>query len=390
MDVQRFNHSPIGEVVPIKVIDGDRLWEHYAYVPKPLPRSVELGPKTWVAVTEAAAALARLDGAARRLTNPYLLVRPALTKEAVSTSALEGTYASLEEVFRADLLDESEVSASTAEVRNYIRAAEHGLELIKTLPISCRLTREVHGKLMRGSRGDHAEIGNFRRRQNWIGTRRSQPVTESLFVPPPAGDALERGLDAWEKWVNDQTLELPELVKVALAHYQFETLHPFIDGNGRVGRLLIVLTLVENDQLAIPLLNVSPFFEESRDEYIKQLRLVSETGDYEPWIEFFVTAIRVQSERALSKADEMIDVRDEIVRDLRAAKVGGVAIRIAEDLVGHPFVNPTRAAQKFNVSYQAANSAINRLAERGVLTEVTGRSYARMFMSPRIVRIVNR
>src|SRR5579864_4572362 len=281
MNVARFRDSPIGEVVPIRVVKGDRAWDNFAFVPKSLPRSLELQPETWVAVTEASSALARLDGAAHRLPNPYLLVRPALTKEAVSTSALEGTYAALEDVFQAELLDESELSESTAEVRNYILAAEHGLELIKELPISRRLTTEVHGKLMRGSRGDHAEIGNFRRRQNWIGTRRRQPVTESLFVPPPPGDILNKGLDAWERWVNDSTIPLPPLVKVALAHYQFETLHPFVDGNGRVGRLLIVLTLVENENLKIPLLNVSPFFEGARDEYIEQLRSVSATGDFE-------------------------------------------------------------------------------------------------------------
>lgn len=390
MDIERFRSSPIGEVVPIEVVEGDRAWNHYAFVPKPLPTTLELQPETWVAVTEASAALARLDGAAHRLPNPYLLVRPALTKEAVSTSALEGTYAALEDVFQAELLDESELSESTAEVRNYILAAEHGLNLIKELPISRRLTTEVHGRLMRGSRGDYAEIGNFRRRQNWIGTRRGQPVTESLFVPPPPGRLLNNGLDAWEKWVNDDTIPLPPLVKVALAHYQFETLHPFIDGNGRVGRLLIVLTLVENEDLRIPLLNVSPFFEDARDEYIDRLRAVSETGDYEPWVAFFAEAVRAQSEQALPKADELIDVKDAIVGELHQAGLRGVAIRIAEDLIGYPFVNPTVAARKFGVSYEAANAAINRLAEQGVLREVTGRSYARMFMSPRVVEIINR
>jgi len=390
MDVERFRNSPVGTIVPIQVVDGEQIWEHFAFVPNPLPREIELKPSTWLAVTEATAALGRLDGAAGRLPNPYLLVRPALTKEAVSTSALEGTYAAIEDVFQAELFDESEISESTAEVRNYVLAAEHGLEVIKTLPISRRLTTEVHGKLMRGSRGDYAEIGNFRRRQNWIGTRRAQPVTESLFVPPPPGDILDRGLDAWEKWVNDKTIELPQLVKVAMAHYQFETLHPFIDGNGRVGRLLIVLTLVENEDLKIPLLNVSPFFEQNRDEYIELLRGVSETGDFEPWISFFTEAVRVQSEQALAKADELVDVKDEILRDLHDANVRGVALRIAEDLIGFPFVTPTQAGRKFGVTYEAANTAINKLSDRGVLHEFTGRSYGRVFTSPRIVAIINR
>jgi Fic family protein len=390
MDITRFERSPIGRLEPITVIDGDRRWKHSAFVPNPLPSSLVLTQVTWSAVTEAAAALARLDGAAHRLPNPYLLVRPALTKEAVSTSALEGTFAAIEDVLQAEFLGESELTASTAEVRNYLLAAEHGLELIKTLPISRRLTREVHGVLMRGSRGDHAEIGNFRRRQNWIGTRRSSPVTDSLFVPPPAGDILERGLDDWERWVNDASITLPTLIKVALAHYQFETLHPFMDGNGRVGRLLIVLTLMESGDLKIPLLNVSPFFEDARDEYIDHLRHVSESGNFEPWIAFFAEAVKTQSVDALQKADELIDARDQLVGRVHSAHLRGVALRIVEDLVGYPFVTPTRAAEKFGVSYEAANSAISRLVNAKILREATGRTYGRVFMSPEVLQIINR
>ena len=166
MEITRFEKSPIGRLVPITVVEGDQRWDHFAYIPKPLPTTLQLDQKTWGAITDATAALARLDGAAHRLPNPYLLVRPALTKEALSTSALEGTFAAIEDVLQADLLEESELTASTAEVRNYILAAEHGLELIKTLPVCRRLVTEVHRVLMRGSRGDHAEIGNFRQRQN--------------------------------------------------------------------------------------------------------------------------------------------------------------------------------------------------------------------------------
>lgn len=376
--------------MPIRVVEGDRTYDHEAFVPSPLPRELDLSQETWAAVTDGTEALGRLDGAANRLPNPYLLVRPALTKEAVSTSALEGTYAPIEEVFRAELLDEADLSASTAEVRNYVLAAEHGLDLIRTLPISRRLVTEVHGVLMRGSRGEYAEIGSFRNRQNWIGTRRGQPVTESLFVPPPPGELLQDGLDEWEEWVNDQTVRLPILIKVALAHYQFETLHPFIDGNGRVGRLLVVLTLVESGDLKVPLLNVSPFFEEARDDYIDHLRFVSETGEFEPWIAFFADAVRVQSERALAKADDLVNARDEILERLHGAGVRGVAIRIAQDLIGNPFVTPSRAAETYDVTYETANSAISRLVEHEIVRETTGRTYGRIFMSPNIVQIINR
>jgi Fic family protein len=390
MDVERFSQSPVGEVVPIEVVDGERTWNHHAFVPSPLPRELTLSQSTWTDVVEATGSLTRLDGSAHRLPNPYLLVRPALTREAISTSALEGTYAALEDVLQAELWDESELAPSTAEVRNYVLAAELGIHLIKTLPICRRLVTDVHGTLMRGSRGDYSEVGNFRRRQNWIGTRRDQPVTASLFVPPPAGDALDAGLDEWESWVNDGTISLPALVKVALGHYQFETLHPFIDGNGRVGRLLIVLTLLESGDLTIPLLNVSPFFENARDEYIDHLRNISETGDFEPWIRFFAEAVRVQSERALTKADALIDAREGIESELHGHKVRGAALRIAQDLIGYPYVTATRAAERAGVTYETANSAIARLVDLRVLRERTGRTYARVFASDKILEILSR
>jgi Fic family protein len=380
----------VGQLVPIHVVDGEQVWTHEAFVPAALPRKLSFSQETWTAVTQASAALARLDGAGRRLPNPYLLVRPALTREAVSTSALEGTYAALEDVLQAELFEDSELTASTAEVRNYVLAAERGLEMIKTLPISRRLVTDVHGVLMRGSRGDHAEIGAFRRRQNWIGERGRAPVIDALFVPPPPGKVLDRGIDDWERWVNDRTITLPTLVRAALGHYQFESLHPFIDGNGRIGRLLIILMLIEAGDLTIPLLNLSPFFERARDEYIDHLRAISESGDFEPWVTFFAEAVQTQAEHGLTRADQLIDARDSLVNKLHQANVRGIAIRIAEDLIGYPYVTATRAAERLGVTYEGANSAIARLVSEGVLREVTGRSYARVFVASEVVEIINR
>lgn len=387
MNLNRFAASPIGKLVPIEVVDGEQRWEHAAFIPDPLPDTIDLAVAGWASVTNAASALARLDGAARRLPNPYLLVRPALASEAVATSALEGTYAALEDVLQAEFLPLDDVNAATTEVRNYIDAAELAFELIKTLPICQRLARDVHGVLMSGARGEQAEAGNFRRRQNWIASRRGAPVTEALFVPPPPGQALERGLTEWETWVNSSS-PLPVVVRAALAHYQFETLHPFIDGNGRLGRLLIVLTFIASGELTVPLLNLSPFFEQRRDEYIGQLREVSSTGAFEPWVVFFSDAVRTQSERALVKADQLLDYRKRLLADLHSRRVRGVALRIAEDIVSSPVITPSRAAEKFGVTFQAANTAIARLVEEGVLREVTGRSYARLFTSPHVIDLI--
>jgi Fic family protein len=388
MDLERFEKSSIGRLDPVIVLDGETTYSHAAFVPFPLPDKLDLDQRAWGAVTAAAAAVARLDGAARRLQNPYVLVRPSLTEEAVSTSALEGTYAAFEDVLQADFLDSSEVSAQTVEVRNYITAAEHGLELIKELAICQRLAREVHRPLMRDARGDYAEAGEFRTRQNWIGPRRGTPITESLFVPPPAGTILDQGLTAWEEWVNRDN-GLSTLVKVALGHYQFETLHPFIDGNGRVGRLLAILTLIESGDLEVPLLNISPYLEQRRDEYVDHLRVVSETGDFEPWIVFFSEAVRSQAERALTKADRLIEVNAQMAAKLHAAGVRGVAHRIAEGLVGGPVITATRAAELYGVSFQAANNGISRLVEQGILREITGRPYDRLFTAPQIIQIIS-
>ena len=240
---------------------------------------------------------------------------------------------------------------------------------------------------MTGARGDTAESGEYRRRQNWIGERPGAPVTESHFVPPPPGEILDRCLDDWEAWVN-RSNGIPVVVRVALAHYLFETIHPFIDGNGRIGRLIAVLMLIIAGELTVPLVNLSPFFEERKGEYIDHLRRVSETGDLEPWVVFFAEAVRVQSERALVKADRLIRTRDEMVGQLHRAKLRGLALRITEGLISSPVVTPSRAAEQFGVTFQAANTAVRRLAELEILTEVTGRSYGRMFTCPRVIEII--
>jgi Fic family protein len=387
VDAERFRTSPIGRLQRIVVTEGSGRWEHVAFVPAPLPNSIDLERGTWNNVLAASSALSRLDGSARRLPNPSLLVRQALTEEAVSTSALEGTYAPLTDVLQADATDSTDVESSVLEVRNYIRAAERGLDLIKTLPVSLRVAREVHSVLQAGVRGDSSEVGQFRRRQNWIGVRPREPVTESLFVPPPY-ENVDGCLNDWERWVNRDD-DIPLLVRVALAHYQFETIHPFVDGNGRIGRLIAVLMLIARGELTVPLLNLSPFFEARKDEYVGHLRETSASGDFEPWICFFSDAVREQSEDALRKADTLMALRDKMLNEVHAARLRGVGVRVVEDLIGTPIVTPTRVAAKYGVTYAAANSAVLRLVEVGLLEEVTGRSYGRLFSAPGVIRVLS-
>ena len=387
MDFSRFEDSPIGSLVPTKVTDGSREIDYRAFLPATLPDRIDLASETWKAVVEASSALARLDGAAKKFPNPHLLVRPALVEEAVSTSALEGTYASMEDVFQAALFDAPEYSASTVEVRNYVRAAELGWQMIREMPLILRVLRDTHQELMRGARGDYAEVGRFRTRQNWIGPRPGSSIRDSFFVPPP-GEEVERLMREWERWINRQHEGIPSVVHAALAHYQFESIHPFVDGNGRVGRLAVVLGLISRGELETPLLNISPYLEEHRSSYVEHLREVSATGAFDPWVRFFCSGIRIQSVRALKRAEQLTSARARVVEFLHGEQVRGVALRIAEDLISSPYVTASSAAGAYGVSWEAANSAIARLVSLGVLEEMTGRSYGRIFASPRVLALL--
>lgn len=388
MDVDAFQESPIGDLVPIRLVDRGQQYDHFAYVPKPLPPAFELTPVTRKAVSEADLAIGRLDGAGGQLPNPLLLVRPTIRREAVSTSALEGTYAELADVLGAEALDDQKPAGPVGEVVNYVRAAERGIELLGRRPISVNLVNELHAVLMRGTRGDSYESGNVRERQNWIGPHQCK-ITDAYFVPPPPGDVLLKGLSQWENWIHRED-DVPLLVRVAAGHYQFETLHPYTDGNGRMGRLIAILQLIDRGALSHHFMTISPYFEARRTEYTEHLRRVSRTGDFDPWIRFFATGLRRQAEEALQQVRDLLDWRDRTVAELRDQRVKGVALEIAEDLVAHPAVTPTRASDMYGVTYPAANAAISRLEEHGVLTEITGRSYDRVFLATGVVVIIGR
>lgn len=386
--MERYRHSPVGQLVPIEVHDirFEEKLRHWAFVPNPLPPTFAISDATWGKVSDAALALGRLDAATKQLPNPSLLVRPAIRREAISTSALEGTYAALSEVLEAELLGDREVRADVLEVRNYVRAAEHALTLLESRPISVNMIAELQAMLVKGTRGDSYQAGAVRRHQVWIGPK-DCPVTEARFVPPPPGDVLIQGLSDWEKWIHgDAPAAL--IVRVAAGHYQFETLHPFNDGNGRLGRLIAILQLVEDGMLQHPVLYVSPYLEARREEYVAHLAAVSASGDFDRWISFFAQAIRHQADDALARTRRLLELRDQMVAKLRAAKVRGAALPIAESLIGYPFIDVNAAARVGKVSYQAANGAVARLTELGILREVTGNRYGRVFACRDVMRII--
>lgn len=387
MDPERYRDSPIGRLVPVTLRYGGTDVEHESFVPAPLPSEVALSAATQLAVSRADQALGILEGVAGTLPNKDLLIRPTIRSEAVSTSALEGTYAGFREVLEAEVSPVSRARLEVTEVLNYTRTAETALEIIATEPISLRVMQGLHSQLVTGTRGDSPDTGRFRTVPVMIGPEGAPPQS-AHFIPTPPGPEMDALLADWEAW-NYAEDDIPSIVRIAVSHYQFETIHPFRDGNGRLGRLVAVLLLIERGPLSGHLLTLSPYLEARREEYGELLRQVSATGDYNPWVSFFAGALSAQATQARSRVERLLNWRQETVTHLRDQGVRGTAIAIAESLIGYPIVTPTGAKDQHNVSYRSANLAIARLESEGVLVEFTGRRYRRVFGAPDVIEILD-
>ncbi|HEY3924272.1 MAG TPA: Fic/DOC family N-terminal domain-containing protein [Acidothermaceae bacterium] len=391
MDLDKLRGSPIGRAVPIMV---PRLGEteatvpYLAYVPDPLQASPQLSMASLDIATKAAMAVARLDQAVAQLPNPRLLIRPIIRREATSTSALEGTYAGFDEVLEADFLDDRQMSNEQREISNFVRATERAEVELKIRPISRQLIGQLQAIIVRGTPGETYDSGDLRKRQVYVGPK-NRPVQEARFVPCPPGDQLVEGFSDWEKWVNAEN-QVPIIVKLALGHYQFETLHPYADGNGRLGRLIAILQLMECGALASPSLNVSPWFEARKDAYMDGLLRVTHTGDLDTWVSFFAEGIRAQAEEGVQIIQALVQYKDETLERLRKAGLRGVALQIAENVIGYPVIDVATARSMTDKTYEAANQAIARLVEQGVLREATGRPVNRLFVCDPVLRIINR
>lgn len=389
MDLEAFGKSPVGDLVSISGRDArfDCDYKHAAFVPHPLPRHVDLTPQTLVAMSEADRALGHLNARVQFLPNPGLLVRPALATEAKATSAIEGTFATLDEILTAEYAD-GPLSKEVREVRNYIEAAYQGLSMIERLPISRRLIEPLHQTLVRGTRGDGYDAGSLRKRQVFVGEE-SSPIEEARFVPAPNGDYLELGFSEWEKWVNDETVAIPLLARVAMAHYQFETLHPFSDGNGRLGRLIITLQLLAAGELNYPVLNLSAWFEPRKTDYIDALRDVSLTGDFDSWIRTFCIAVKHRAEAAVKIVNDLFDYRDRIVSQATDAGNRRIGVEVAEFLIGNPVFTISEMKQALGVSKNTAARRVEELEALGVIREVTGGGYGRLYFAMQVARILD-
>jgi len=393
MEVERFRDSPVGDLVPISGSDprSGETYEHWAFVPHPLPDQLELASGTVDAVADAALALGRLDQAGVQLPNARLLRRPTLRREAQSTSALEGTYAALTDVLAADLDVAAPRTPELREILNYVTAAEHAYSWVTGdgRQISRGLLCEIHTLLMAGIDTGQSEPGSLRDIQVVIGA--GGRVEDARFVPPPPGHHLETGLSDLFDWLHrPQRRAARAVVDSALAHYQFETLHPFHDGNGRIGRLMIVLQFLSSGVLTEPLFTVSPWFEARRSSYQDELLNVSATGDFDRWIRFFCEGVRAQAEASAAKITDLLAFQQHATATTRGGGRHNLSVDIASDLIERPILTVTDARDRYDVSFPAANNAIAKLVELGLLSEITGRTQDRVFRADEVVRILER
>ena len=352
-----------------------------AFIPNPLPPvpAIDLTGNVQALLSQGDHALGLLEGAARMLPNPELFVFMYIRKEAVLSSQIEGTQSSLQDVLAAEAkLFDPDAPSDVGEVVNYVRAMQHGIARLDQLPISVRLIQEIHAELMLGVRGGNLTPGELRRSQNWIGPA-GCGIRNASFVPPPPHEMLQ-AMSELELFLNSPS-SLPLLVQIAIAHVQFETIHPFLDGNGRVGRLLITFLLMNRGLLTQPVLYLSHHFKRHRSAYYEHLQTVRTRGDWEGWVEFFLQGVIDVSREAALTAKAILAMREEY-RSKIADTMGrgaGSAHRVMEKLFDQPIVAVATVREWLDITPAGANSVVNRLVEIGLLTEITGYARNRRF-----------
>ena len=351
------------------------------FISKPLPPTpgIEMDWEMWQLLSQADRSLGRLDGSTDALPNPDLFVFMYVRKEAVLSSQIEGTQASLIDVleFESQTLQPNNPQ-DVAEVVNYIAAINYGLERLERLPVSLRLIKEIHQELMKNVRGAERNPGEFRRTQNWIGSQGCS-LKDATFVPPPPPE-MQKALNNLEEFLHE-SIPLPALIKIGIAHAQFETIHPFLDGNGRTGRLLITFLLCQQNILKYPLLYISYYFKKYRTEYYAHLQSVRDRGDWEDWLKFFLKGVYEVAQEASGTARRIVAMKEEHRQllidkfDRRAAN----AITLIENMYSKPIVNLEQVQEIVQISYQNANNLVKDLCDVGLLREITGQKRNRAF-----------
>jgi Fic family protein len=352
---------------------------YVAFIPQPLPPDpqLELDPGLLGLLEEAVGELGRLDGIARVIPDPDFFVSMYVRREAVLSSQIEGTQSTLEDLLELELETEPRDRFSDAfEIANYVRAMNFGLKRIQTLPLSLRLIREIHKELLRDGRGSKATPGEFRRTQNWIGPEGAS-LKRATFVPPPVSD-MKKALHDFESYLHAKS-SYSTLLDVGLAHAQFETIHPFLDGNGRVGRLLNIFLLVHRGILEKPLLYLSYYFKLHRAEYYDRLMAVRLAGDWEGWIRFFLRGVVQTAKEATETAERLFELRESHRSLILNESLGENGLLLLSNLFQRPLVNINVVALQLGTTFPTASRLVSAFEDLGLLREITGQKRSRMF-----------
>jgi len=359
---------------------------YLAFVPAPLPPPIEL---TWDLVGQVSAAdkaLSELAGVARTLPNPQLLVGPFVRREAVLSSRIEGTQASLSDLFFFEASGRrTNEPDDVSEVANYVKAMIYGLERIREFPLSLRLIREMHNVLMDSSRSGIVTPGEFRLTQNWIGPP-GCTLMDATYVPPPV-EEMHRALDEFEKYLHAES-KLPFLIRLALIHYQFEAIHPFLDGNGRIGRLLISLLICHEGILPHPFLYLSAYFERNREEYYRLLLSVSREGAWDEWIGYFLKGIELQSRDAIVRGEKLLALWQGYRNRMQSARSSASLLTLIDELIRNPVITYGQAAKLLDVTHRAAVMNIRKLIDAGILESVGGRQRNQLFVAREVISVL--
>lgn len=381
MKREDFQASATGSLVPTER-------GQWAFVPIPLPPAMLDHARLSKPLSETAEAIGELNGIGRTIPNPYLLIRPLQRREVISSSSMEGTFTTVDALVLAEASDGDRSTPDTREVLNYMEALSAAIASLDTLPLSLRTLRDAHATLLRQvrrDRGANVRPGEFKQHQNYIG---AYEIEKARFVPPPPREALEC-LDALERYIHRDEDGLDTLIDAALIHYQFETIHPFADGNGRVGRMLIILHLYMRRKLIQPLLYLSPVFEARKDEYIDRMMAVSRDGDWEGWIVFFLTVMRDSARQAIVLADNIGALQKDYRERLQRARNSANLLLAVEYLFERPAITVTSLMNRLGVSYPAAKAYVDVLLRENILVEVPGTSNPKLFLAPEIMKIIS-
>lgn len=357
-----------------------------AFVPPALPPDWLPGPEILLLLSQADQAVGRLAGSGQTMANPHLLIRPYARREAVLSSRIEGTQSEYEDAVLFEVEPSQSKAPDANEVKNYIDALEYGLSRVNDLPLSRRLFCEMHERLLASGRGQNRSPGQFRRNQVWIGAE-GMAIDAARYVPPPIPQ-MKRCFDQLEKYLNDKP-RLPTLIRLALVHYQIEAIHPFEDGNGRIGRLLIVLMLCKDGILPLPLLYLSAYFEKNRQTYYDLLLAVSTRNAWDEWVSFFLTGVITQANDGIQRATKLATLRDQYHATLHGVRSSSLLLQLVDRLFEQPAITAPIASDFLSVSHTSAMKYLRILESHGIAVEVTGNTRDKMFVAREIIRTTN-